>query len=237
MERSNLSVFLPLLWPGTSTQDIYKTTDGSHFSNERVECSIDNFSGRYFTDGCLGGGVDTGRGHSHLPTSEFGFSDQYEEVYVSTMSNHTVFEHGDKLNRYEYNSSAGEKGLDSKTMSRSSEEVISFHTGVDLTYWETGFNSHCSSASTTQVSSKATPANIGVICCRKLQLRNKIIRRDEDRTEMVRTESSLKQCEISYILSSPVTNSLRCIFRKLGVHFVKDTKQGDNGHYHRKKII
>ena len=45
VERSNLSVSLPLLWPGTSTQDIYKTTEGFHFSNEKVECSTDNFSG------------------------------------------------------------------------------------------------------------------------------------------------------------------------------------------------
>ena len=43
MERSNLSDSLPLLWPGTSTQDIYKTTEGSYFSDEEVECSIDNF--------------------------------------------------------------------------------------------------------------------------------------------------------------------------------------------------
>ena len=69
VERSNLSVSLPMLWPGTSTQDIYKTTEGSHFSNEEVECSIENFSGRYFTDGCLCGVVDIGTGHSHLPTS------------------------------------------------------------------------------------------------------------------------------------------------------------------------
>ena len=54
VERSNLSVSLPLLRPGTSTQDIYKTTEDSYFSDEEVECSIDNFSGRYSTDGCLG---------------------------------------------------------------------------------------------------------------------------------------------------------------------------------------
>ena len=176
VERSNLSVSLPLLQPGTSTQDIYKTTEGSYFSDEEVECSIDNFSGRYSTDGCLGGGVDIGTGHPHLPTSEFGFSDQYKEICASTMPNHTVFRHGDKLDRYECNSSTGEKGSDSKTVSRSSEEVISFITGADSTYWEAGINSHCSSASTTPISSNATPANIGVICSRKLQLRNKIRR-------------------------------------------------------------
>ena len=87
VERSSLLVSLP----------ICKTTKGYHFSDEEVECSIDNFSGRYFTDGCLGGGVDIGAGHSHLPTSEFRFSDQYKEICASTMSSHTVFGHGDKL--------------------------------------------------------------------------------------------------------------------------------------------
>ena len=105
------------------------------------------------------------------------------------MSNHTVFGHGDKLNRYDYNSSTGEKGSDSKATLRSSEEVISFNTGVDSTYWEADINSRCSSASTTTISSNATPANIGVICCRKLQLRNKIIKRGEDRAAVVGTES------------------------------------------------
>ena len=92
---------------------------------------IDNLSGRHFTDGCLGGGVDIATGHSHLATSEFRFSDEYKENCLSTVSNHTVFEHGDKLNRYDCSSSTGQKESDSKTMSRSSEEVISFNTGVN----------------------------------------------------------------------------------------------------------
>ena len=230
VERSNLSVSLPLLRPGTSTQDIYKTTEGSYFSDEEAECSIDNFSGRYSTDGCLGGGVDIGMGHPHLPTSEFGFSDQYKEICASTMPNHTVFRHGDKLNRYDCNSSTGEKGSDSKTMSRSSEEVISFTTGADSTYWEAGINSHCNSTSTIPISTNAMPANIGIICSRKLQLRNKIIRRGEDRTAMVGTESSLKQWGVSYILPPPppppVTNNLRCIFRRLGCILSRTQNRG-----------
>ena len=115
------------------------------------------------------------------------------------MSNYTDFGHGDKLRRFDYNASTGEKGPDSKTVSRSSVEVISFNTGVDGTYWEAGINSHCSFASTTPISSNAAPANIGVICGKKLQLRNKTIRRGEDRTAMVVTESSLKQWEVSCI--------------------------------------
>ena len=73
VKRSNLSVSLPLLWLGTSTQDIYKTTEGSHFFDEKVECLIDSFSGQYFTDGCLGGGVDIAMRHSHFPTLELHF--------------------------------------------------------------------------------------------------------------------------------------------------------------------
>ena len=65
------------------------------------------------------------------------------------MSNYTDFGHGDKLRRFDYNASTGEKGPDSKTVSRSSVEVISLNTGVDGTYWEAGINSHCSFASTT----------------------------------------------------------------------------------------
>ena len=73
--------FFARLWQiFTSPQDIYKTTEGSHFSDTKVECSINNFSGRYFTDCRLGGGVDTGTGHSHLPASGFRFSYQDKET-------------------------------------------------------------------------------------------------------------------------------------------------------------
>ena len=40
VERSNLPVSLPLLWPGTSTQNIYKTTEDPRFSNGEIECSV-----------------------------------------------------------------------------------------------------------------------------------------------------------------------------------------------------
>ena len=48
MERSNLSVYLPVLWSGTSTKDIYKTTKNSHLPVEETECTSNNISGRYF---------------------------------------------------------------------------------------------------------------------------------------------------------------------------------------------
>ena len=112
---------LVCLSPGTSTQNIYKTTEGFHFSDEEVECSTANFSGRFFTDHFLGEGINMGTEHSHLSNSEFRFSGKYKANCASTISNHTLFGHGDKLNKYDYNSSTGEKGLESKTISRSSE--------------------------------------------------------------------------------------------------------------------
>lgn len=62
-------------------------------------------------------------GQSHLPSSEFRFFDQYKKILASFMRDHTVFRHGNKFNRHEYNSSTGEKGRDSKAVSRSSEDV------------------------------------------------------------------------------------------------------------------
>ena len=62
-----------------------------------------------------------GTEHSHLSNSGFRSSGKYKANCASTISNHTLFGHGDKLNRYDYNSSTGEKGLESKTISRSSE--------------------------------------------------------------------------------------------------------------------
>ena len=77
-------------------------------------------------------------------------------------------------------------------------------------------NSYCSSASTTPMSCNATLAKIRVTCSSKLQLRNKIMKRGEGRTEMVGAEYSLKLWEVSYTLSSTINNTLRCIFQRVG---------------------
>ena len=78
-------------------------------------------------------------GQSHLPSLEFTCSDRYKEICVSTIPDCKVFRHGYryKLSRSNYNSSTGKKGPDNKVRSRSSEEVISFNTGIDSTYRET----------------------------------------------------------------------------------------------------
>ena len=46
---------------------------------------------------------------------------------------------------------------------------------------------------------------------------------------MAGTESSLKQWEVSYILSSPVTNSHRCIFRRSGCILSRTQNRGTMG--------
>ena len=57
--RYDLPISFPLLWSWVSSQDIYKITENSHFSDKDVECSIDIFSGLYFIDRYLRSGVDT----------------------------------------------------------------------------------------------------------------------------------------------------------------------------------
>ena len=89
--KDQIEQFLCLcLCLGPATQNLYKTTVDPHFSDEEVECSINNFSGGYFTDGCIGGGVDIGTGQSHLPFSEVRLSDQYKEICASAMPGDTV---------------------------------------------------------------------------------------------------------------------------------------------------
>lgn len=43
VESSSLPVSLPLLWLGTTTRNIYKTTEDPHFPDKEVESLIDNF--------------------------------------------------------------------------------------------------------------------------------------------------------------------------------------------------
>ena len=63
--------------------------------------------------------------------------DQYKEICAQPCQTIQFLRDGDKLNGYDYNSSTGEQGPDSKAVSRSSEEVISFDIGINFTYWET----------------------------------------------------------------------------------------------------
>ena len=48
MERKSLSVYMPLLWPKFSSQDINKTNDNPNFAPAKIECETDNISKQYF---------------------------------------------------------------------------------------------------------------------------------------------------------------------------------------------
>lgn len=71
----------------------------------------------------------------------------------------------------------------SKTLSGSSEKVISFNKEFNQV------NSNYRSTSTTAVLCNVTPANFGIICGRKLQIRNKTDTRSENKSEIMGPES------------------------------------------------
>ena len=95
-------------------------------------------------------------------------------------------------------------------MSDSLKEAISDNQRVESGNRQISLNSHCSFSSSSKVSSNATSINNGVFLGERLRFRDKLIRGDEGKTELMGTKYSLKQSENTIIKSSSVTNNIRC---------------------------
>ena len=109
IERSILSVPLPLLWFETSPKDIHKVDENSHFSVEKTVCTTDYFSGRYSANGFLKGRIDTCKGHSYISSSKSRFSNKLQKISTQTSSEYTIFGYGNRLNVNDTDPSTGKK--------------------------------------------------------------------------------------------------------------------------------
>ena len=98
----------------------------------------------------------------------------------------------------------------------STEETISDYQRIDSSYGAFGINSHCSSASTSTVSSYTASADTGIFHGQRLQFCNRINGKGEGRTELVGSKYPLKQRKDTNTKSTSVNKSIRCIFEKLG---------------------
>jgi len=56
VERKNLPISLPMVWPGTSPKDINKTNESANGIFKETEYSGNNFSGRYLINSLNRGG-------------------------------------------------------------------------------------------------------------------------------------------------------------------------------------
>ena len=97
----------------------------------------------------------------------------------------------------------------------STEETISDYQRINSSYGPFGINSHCSSASTSTVSSYTVSGDTVIFHRQRLQFCNKINRKGEGRTELVGSKYPLKQRKGTNTKSTSVKKSIRCIFQKL----------------------
>ena len=91
-----------------------------------------------------------------------GFLINRKKSKTRTMSEYTIFGYGNQLNRNDTDPSKREKKEDCATAPGSTGEVISLHKGTKPTDWSPFINSHCSSASTSAVSTHAATANFRI---------------------------------------------------------------------------
>ena len=142
------------------------------------------------------------------------------------MSNHTVFGHGDKLNRYGYNSSTEEKGSDSKTC----QDLLR--------------KSSVSIRELTQLIGRLTSTAIAVLPATlqyRVMQRQQILElsaagnysseiklSDEVKTELQWWVHNLHLSNGRSVISYPplVTNRLRCIFKRLGCILSRTQNKG-----------
>ena len=51
MTGRSLRISLPVLWPGTCSENFHKTSENSNRSNEMLERSVDHLFGRHLSHG------------------------------------------------------------------------------------------------------------------------------------------------------------------------------------------
>ena len=86
VEKQPLSVHLPLLWSGSSTQTIQQINESSNSHLKKVEYSAHHLFRRHVVDGGFQGGNSNGKGHTNLPSTESRFFDKCPKICVD--SNH-----------------------------------------------------------------------------------------------------------------------------------------------------
>ena len=184
MERSNLSISLPVFWSGTSTKDIYKATENSHFSIEKTECMTYNISERYFDQGLINRGNDTSKGHFDIPFAGLEIFNKYKEVGPSTLSNETISWDGDRFSAYDPQSPSRKERANSTAATISTGEAVCLNKRADSTYWKI-ISNNCSSSSTSAVPSHAKTANFEFVSREKKRFSHNTYSRGEERTAMV----------------------------------------------------
>ena len=101
VQKSIMSVSLPVLWFGISPKDFHKVHTNFHFSLEKTICTTGHVFGRYTTYGLLKRGTGACKGYPDIIySSEPKVFDKCKEISFSAMLDSAIFGHGNQLSRH-----------------------------------------------------------------------------------------------------------------------------------------
>ena len=80
MAGESLLVSLPVLWPGTCSENFHKNNENSDYISETFERSVDNLPGRYLSHGKLARGNYHVEGHIDFRIAESGVCNKLSKI-------------------------------------------------------------------------------------------------------------------------------------------------------------
>ena len=159
--RQSIRVPVLMFWPGSSPKDFFKIAKNTNCNFEENQCSSNNFSRQYITDGeNASGNVNESR-HIYFSITESRFCNQSEKICVTTNSSVRIFGNANKHNQHVSISNKRKIRESDSKMLGVVQPSKNQHFRVNEAYWSSFINnSGCtSSTNSASVFTAATDTN------------------------------------------------------------------------------
>ena len=101
MAGKSLRVSLPVLWPGTWSENLHKTNENSDYISETFEFSVDNLPGRHLSHGKLARGNYDVEGHIDFRIAESGVCNKLSKICFESFSSDSISGCRNRLPQYD----------------------------------------------------------------------------------------------------------------------------------------
>jgi len=144
----NLPISLPLFWSRPCSKDIHKTNENTYCNTQATQHETDYISQRHSVDGNNRKGTFSGKRYLDISPTIFRFPDKHQEIPTESNPKDSIFRGEYRFNQNGSESTSGEIGKDSLSMSGYFRKEITVSEGTGLYCRETIFNSYCGSPGT-----------------------------------------------------------------------------------------
>ena len=216
MENQTVPISLPLLRTSLSAQGLYKANESTHCYSKETEYIINSVSGRHSSDCKDRKGIDYSKGYIDFSITKPGFPNKYRQVSATTLPANRIFRDNGGLQGYDTNSSKGESDRNNNSVSLASIKGQSDSEGNNAISWEAKLLSGGSPASSTSLQISPKTANSRIFYSTEFRRKSLSDPRGQTGITLVDNKFGVKQWEIPSDIKTSDTNSIGCLYERLG---------------------